>query len=39
MSGEGLGRFPLVEAAADGLVGDAWGAGWGGVGGWLGGGR
>ena len=27
MSGEGLGRFPLVETVADGLVGDAWGAG------------
>ena len=27
MSGEGLGRFPLVEAVADGLVGDARGAG------------
>ena len=27
MSGEGLGRFPLVEAVADGLVGDAAGAG------------
>ena len=27
MPGEWLGEFPLVEAVADGLVGDAWGAG------------
>ena len=27
MSGEEFGRLPLVEAVADGLVGDAWGAG------------
>ena len=27
MQGEWLGGFPLVEAAADGLVADAWGGG------------